>query len=637
MCGITGLFSFQQREEFALETLQKINRSQSHRGPDDEGYYLQPSIGLGHRRLSIIDVSGGHQPIFNEDGSVAVVFNGEIFNHHEIAEDLKAKGHTFKTKSDTETIVHAWEEWGVECVHQFRGMFAFLVWDSNQKILFAARDRLGIKPLHYTRVNDHTIVFGSELKTLKQHPQFDKTLDKSAIEDYLTFGYVPDPKAIYQSVKKLEAGHYLLLKQGDESTDPAPVQYWDLPWDTKLLDAPDANNPISEELITRLKEAVNIRLESEVPLGAFLSGGVDSSAIVAMMSQLQSSPVKTCAIGFDVDQYDETEFAALVAERYKTHHSIDVVDKEDFDLIDSLYDIYDEPYADSSAIPTFRVCELARKHVTVALSGDGGDELFAGYRRYRLHMAEEKVRQTLPQWLRQSVFKPLGKLYPKLDWAPQFLRAKTTFQSLAKSSSSAYLNSMSKLRADERDQLYSDTFKRELNEYSSDQVFERYRRGKQFSDPLKEIQYLDYKTWVTGDIHTKVDRASMRHGLEVRVPIFDHKLVEWAFTLPSNLHLKNGEGKASLKAALEPHLPHDNLYRKKMGFSVPMAEWLRGPLKPKLESLLFSETFEQQGIFDTAQLRKIVDEHTSGRFDHAASLWTIMMLAQFIVRDDAST
>ena len=252
-------------------------------------------------------------------------------------------------------------------------------------------------------------------------------------------------------------------------------------------------------------------------------------------------------------------------------------------------------------------------------------------------MAEEKVRQTLPQWLRQGVFKPLGKLYPKLDWAPQFLRAKTTFQSLAKSSSSAYLNSMSKLRADEREQLYSDTFKRELNEYSSDQVFERYRRGKQFSDPLKEIQYLDYKTWVTGDIHTKVDRASMRHGLEVRVPIFDHKLVEWAFTLPSNLHLKNGEGKASLKAALEPHLPHDNLYRKKMGFSVPMAEWLRGPLKPKLESLLFSETFEQQGIFDTAQLRKIVDEHTSGRFDHAASLWTIMMLAQFIVRDDAST
>jgi len=344
--------------------------------------------------------------------------------------------------------------------------------------------------------------------------------------------------------------------------------------------------------------------------------------------------VTTCSIGFDVPDFNETDFAKLVADRYQTNHKVEMVNHEDFDLIDQLIDIYDEPYADSSALPTYRVCELARKHVTVALSGDGGDELFAGYRRYRFHMAEQKLRDKIPLSIRKPVFGLLGKIYPKLDWAPQFLRAKTTFQSLAMTSSEAYLNSMSKLRSDERNSIYSDSFKKKLNNYSSNQVFSDVLEGKSFSDPLKEIQYLDYKTWVTGDINTKVDRASMAHSLEVRVPILDHKFVEWAFSVPSSLNLTNGEGKAIFKKELEPHVPNDNLYREKMGFSIPLAQWLRGPLREKMTLLLTSKTFDQTGIFNVDTIQKLISEHLSGKSDHAAALWTLMMLGMFIEREN---
>lgn len=630
MCGISGWLSFDTAREPDLVTLQLMNRAQAHRGPDAEGYHVTAGIGLGHRRLSIIDLEGGKQPLYNQNKDVVIVFNGEIFNHQHIADELKAKGYQYQTHSDTETIVHAWEEWGVDCLSHLRGMFAFLLWDQRTHQLFVARDRLGIKPLHYSQLASGDIIFGSEIKVLKQHPEFDRTLSHQAIEDYLTFGYVPDPKSIFRAVKKLNAGHYLLIDQ-TSGVCPEPVQYWDLPWQQPQFDASSVNN---EALIERLKEAVNIRLESEVPLGAFLSGGVDSSAIVAMMSQLQTEPVTTCAIGFDVQDYNETEFAALVAERYKTLHHVDVVNHEDFDLVDAMYTLYDEPYADSSSLPTYRVCQLARQHVTVALSGDGGDELFGGYRRYRMHLAEQKWRDKIPLAIRKYCFGVLGALYPKLDWAPQFLRAKTTFQSLSMDAPEAYLNSMSKLRKDERKQLYSREFKAQLSGYDAKSVFDELLKGKAFTDPLKEIQYLDYKTWVTGDIHTKVDRASMAHGLEVRVPIFDHQFVEWAFRLPSEMNIQNGEGKARFKQALEPHLPHDNLYRKKMGFSVPMAEWLRGPLKDKMTALITASAVEKSGIFDMAVLRQKIHAHVSGRSDHSASLWTIMMLAQFLINED---
>jgi len=630
MCGISGIFSFDESVEIDKDLLRSMNNIQAHRGPNDQGYHIGKGVGLGHRRLSIIDLASGHQPIYNEDGTVSVVFNGEIFNHHEIEKELKDKGHVFKTTSDTETIVHAWEEWGIDCVHHFRGMFAFIIWDDNKKELFVVRDRLGIKPLHYSLLTDGSVIFGSELKVLRQHPLCSNEISPEAIEDYLTFGYVPDPKTIFTNTYKLEAGHYLHLKQGKVPTKLTSKQYWDLPWQaSETL----STQKIESELIERLKEAVNIRMEAEVPLGSFLSGGVDSGAIVAMMSQLQDKAVTTCSIGFDVPEFNEIDFAQLVADRYKTNHKVETVDHEDFDLIDKLIDIYDEPYADSSALPTYRVCELARKHVTVALSGDGGDELFAGYRRYRFHMAEQAVRDKIPTAIRKPIFGLLGKLYPKLDWAPQFLRAKTTFQSLAMTSSEAYLNSMSKLRTDERQNLYTATFKQQLNGYSANKVFEKILVGKSFVDPLKEIQYLDYKTWVTGDINTKVDRASMAHGLEVRVPILDHQFIEWAFKVPSKLNLIGSEGKAKFKKQLEPHVPHDNLYRKKMGFSIPLAQWLRGPLKEKMTKLLTSPAFTKTNIFQAEQISKVIDEHVTGKNDHSASLWTLMMLGQFIERE----
>ncbi|WAJ70704.1 XrtA/PEP-CTERM system amidotransferase [Catenovulum adriaticum] len=631
MCGIAGILSFTPDEKIEQTLLEKMNNAQQHRGPNDQGYYNQNGVGLAHRRLSIIDLSGGHQPIFNEDGQVVVVFNGEIYNFQNIAEELKKLGHTFKTHSDTETIVHAWEEWGVNCLEHFNGMFAFALWDNNKNELFIARDRIGEKPLHYALI-DNQLIFGSELKVLKQHPACPKEIDPRAIEDYLTLGYIPDPKCIYKNVHKLQAGHYLHIKKSDKDT-VKQIQYWDLPWQ----EAPYTDTQtINQELINRLKAAVDLRLVSEVPLGAFLSGGVDSSAIVAMMSQLQNQPVNTCAIGFDVPEFNETDFAQLVAERYKTEHRVEIINHQDFDLIDKLIQVYDEPYADSSALPTYRVCEMARKHVTVCLSGDGGDELFAGYRRYKLHLQEEKARNKIPFALRKPIFTTLGKLYPKADWAPQYLRAKTTFQSLGMSSAHAYLNSMSKLRSDERNKLYSKQFKQKLNGYDSRAVFDQVLNGKKFKDPLKMAQYLDFKTWMTGDILTKVDRASMAHALEVRVPMLDHTFVEWAFKVPSELNLKQGEGKASLKSSLEPHLPHDNLYRKKMGFSIPLAQWLRGPLKNKLESTLNSVELKNIGIFDSHQLNKLNQQHQSGQSDHSASLWTIMMLGLFLKREASS-
>lgn len=634
MCGISALFSASTLAPDSVSVLTKMNRAQAHRGPDDEGYFHDDNVVLGHRRLSIIDLSGGHQPIFNEDNSVAVVFNGEIFNYRDIASELESLGHRFSTHSDTETIVHAWEEWGVDCLHRFRGMFAFILWDMNTKQLFIARDRLGVKPLFYTQYDDGTLGFGSELKVLTAHPRFKREVSPEAIEDYLAFGYVPDPKCIYRSTLKLEAGHYILLDVKSEKLNAEPIQYWDLPWQSlnsqQTFDAETAKIQLLEEL----QQAVDVRLEAEVPLGAFLSGGVDSSAIVALMAKSQSQPVNTCTVGFDVKDFDETVFAQLVADKYSTNHFVDTVNHEDFSLIDKLIDIYDEPYADSSALPTYKVCELARKKVTVSLSGDGGDELFAGYRRYKLHMAEEAVRQKIPLWLRRTVFKPLGKWYPKLDWAPQFLRAKTTFQSLGMDTAQAFMNSMSKLRKDERDALYSPTFKSGLADYSADAVYQRYLDNKTISDPLKVIQYLDYKTWLTGDANTKVDRASMANGLEVRSPFMDHKLVEWAFLLPSSENIKNGETKSLLKRAVEPIIPHDNIYRKKMGFSVPMADWLRGPLKQKLYDTLNSQAVAQSNIFDMEQLNKKVEQHVSGKYDHAAALWTIFMLGLFLVREE---
>lgn len=609
----------------AAELIEQMNSRQFHRGPDGAGIHLEPGVGLGHRRLSIIDIASGHQPLFNEDGSVVVTYNGEIYNFPELMDELKQRGHLFKTRCDTEVIVHAWEEWGEDCVQHFRGMFAFAIWDRNRQQLFLARDRLGIKPLFYTLLNDGCLAFASELKALKCLPNIDRTIDSTAIEDYFSLGYVPEPKTIYQRVSKLSPGHSLLLQRGIGGW--APKAYWDMP--AQQLDTRNERD-LQVELVERIREAVKIRMIAEVPLGAFLSGGVDSGSVVAMMAQLSDTPVNTCSIGFDVSRFDETSYARSVADRYQTRHFEGAVASDDFALVDQLAELYDEPYADSSAIPTYRVCELAKTQVTVALSGDGGDEHLAGYRRYRWHMNEERLRSKIPLGVRRNVFGPLGRLYPKADWAPRVFRAKTTFEALARSSVEAYFHTVGLTTEEQRRALFSDGFKRELQGYQTRDLFTQYALKAPAEDPLSMIQYIDIKTYLVGDILTKVDRASMAHALEVRVPLLDHKLVEWISHLPPELKLNGQCGKYLLKKAMEPYLPNDLLYRPKMGFAVPLADWFRGPLKPLLRERLLGGLMADCGFFNLAFVETLINQHLLRVRDHSTLIWTLFMFEAFM-------
>jgi asparagine synthase (glutamine-hydrolysing) len=625
MCGITGLFDTRQRREIDRSLLQRMNDSQAHRGPDGEGMHVEPGVGLGHRRLAIIDVATGQQPLYNEDGSVVVVFNGEIYNYQELIPELQALGHVFHTRSDTEVIVHAWEAWGEHCVDRFRGMFAFALYDRNRETLFLARDRLGVKPLFYAVLPDGWLLFGSELKSLLQCPALGRDIDPCAVEEYFALGYVAEPRTIFTSTRKLPPAHRLTIRRGQPLREPA--EYWDVRF---TLDQRLSLAEACEELDSRLQESVRLRMISEVPLGAFLSGGVDSSAVVSAMARISVEPVNTCSIAFDDPAFDETRFAQEVAERYRTRHFVDRVASDDFDLVDQLASIYDEPFADSSAIPTYRVCQLARKHVTVALSGDGGDENFAGYRRYRMHLMEERMRAALPLGVRRPVFGLLGRVYPKADWAPRVFRAKTTFESLARTGVEAYLHSVSIVREPMRSQLFSPAFRGRLAGYRVNEVFERHAAQAGTDDALALVQYLDLKTYLVGDINTKVDRASMAHSLEVREPLMDHPLVEWLASLPNDLKVQGQEGKFLLKKAMEPHLPHAIMYRPKMGFAVPLARWFRGPLRQRVRDGVLGSTLAGTGIFDRQVLQHLVDAHQSGGRDYSAPLWTTLMFESFL-------
>ncbi|HMA88237.1 MAG TPA: XrtA/PEP-CTERM system amidotransferase [Burkholderiales bacterium] len=625
MCGIVGIMDLAGKRPIARDLVSRMNETQHHRGPDEGGLHVEPGLGLGHRRLSIIDLSTGQQPLFNEDGSVVVVFNGEIYNYQELIPELARCGHRLHTKSDTEVIVHAWEQWGEACVERFRGMFAFALWDRNRETLFLARDRLGVKPLHYALLPDGQLIFGSELKSLTAHPAFESEFDPLAIEEFFALGYVPEPRTIYAGARKLPPAHTLAIRRG--APVPQPREYWDVRF---TLDNPIGEREAVAELIERLRESIRLRMISEVPLGAFLSGGVDSSAVVAMMAGMSAEPVNTCSISFSDPAYDETAFAQQVAARYRTRHFVDQVESDDFDLIDVLARTYDEPYADSSALPTYRVCQLARRHVTVALSGDGGDENFAGYRRYRLHAMEERLRGALPLAVRRPAFGLLGRMYPKADWAPRVLRAKSTFQALARTSVDAYFHSVSVLRDDMRTELYSNAFKAKLGGYSAAEVFRRHARRAGTDDALALVQYLDLKTYLIGDINTKVDRASMAHSLEVREPLMDHPLVEWLASLPSPLKVRGQEGKILLKKAMEPYLPHEVMYRPKMGFAVPLAQWFRGPLKARVRDAVLGPELAATGYFNEKYLRHLVDAHQSGLRDYSAPLWSLLMFQAFL-------
>jgi len=625
MCGIVGLVDLESKREVNRKLLHEMNEVQYHRGPDGSGLEVRPGVGLGHRRLSIIDLASGAQPMMSDDGKVVVTYNGEIYNFMALRDELQQLGYQFRTHCDTEVIVYAWKAWGPRCVERFRGMFAFAIWDESNETLFLARDRLGIKPLYFTRLKNGWFAFASELKALQCHPELSRDIDPKALEEYFAYGYIPDPKTIYKEVHKLAPGHRLLVRQNKQIQ---PEIYWDVEF------KPDNN--IDEEaakqtLVEHLREAVDVRMISEVPLGAFLSGGVDSSAVVAMMARLKDEPVNACSISFGDPAFNEVDFAREVAQRYQTKHRIKEVDPDDFSLVDKLAGLYDEPYADSSALPTYRVCELAREEVTVALSGDGGDENLAGYRRYRWQFYEEKMRGFLPSAIRRPLFGTLGRLYPKLDWAPKILRAKSTFESLGRDSLEGYFHSVSVMGDSLRGHLYSNKFKRELQGYHAVEVLRGH--GQKAPDhPLSKVQYLDLKTYLPGDILTKVDRASMAHSLEVRVPILDHHMVEWIATLPPGLKLKGREGKYIFKKSLEPYLPESVLYRPKMGFAVPLASWFRGPLKSRVQEALLGEQMLDSGWFDPEFLHTMVDQHQKGLRDYSAPIWSLLMFESFLRR-----
>lgn len=625
MCGITGIFDIFDNRLIDRNILDRMNESQHHRGPDEGGLHIEPGVGLGHRRLSIIDLMTGRQPLYNEDRSIVVVFNGEIYNYRELLPELRILGHIFRTKSDTEVIVHAWESWGEKCVDRFRGMFAFALWDANKETLFLARDRLGVKPLFYAVQPDGMFIFGSELKSLVAYGSLRNEIDPFAIEEYFALGYIPEPRTIYAGTRKLPPATTLTVKRGVPV--PEPRQYWDVRFtlDNRISDA-DAE----AEFIERLRESVRLRMISDVPFGAFLSGGVDSSAVVATMTQISNELVNTCSIAFSDPEYDESDYARQVAERYQTLHFFERVESEDFDLIDELVRLYDEPYADSSALPTYRLCQLARKHVTVALSGDGADESFGGYRRYRMHIGEERVRSTLPFSLRRPMFGLLGRMYPKADWAPRVFRAKTTFQALAKGSVEAYFHSVSILRDDMRSRLFSSSLKAKLGGYNAVEVFQRHGACADTDDALALVQYIDLHTYLVGDINTKIDRTSMAHSLEVREPLMDHPLVEWIASLPSHLKVRRGESKFLLKKSMEQYLPHDLMYRPKMGFSVPLASWFRGPLRDRVREALLGDQMLETGFFNADYLHKLVDQHQSGIRDYSAPIWTLLMFEGFL-------
>lgn len=633
MCGIAGIFDTRGVRDVSAH-IETMTHRLTHRGPDAYGIHTAAGVALGHRRLSIIDLEGSRQPLFNEDGRVTVVFNGEIYNFAELRRELIAAGHKFQTDGDTEVLVHAWEQWGEQSVNRLRGMFAYAIFDANTETLFLARDRLGIKPLYWALLPSGELIFGSELKAIEAWPTLPKDPDPLAVEEYFALGYVPEPRTIYKAVHKLPPGHTLTVARRTEGPVQAiPRQYWDVSFaaDPALGIADEA--ALAAELTDRIREAVRIRLVAEVPLGAFLSGGVDSSAVVAAMAGLSDDPVRTCSIGFDDPRFNEADYARQVAAHCHTNHVERSVDPEDFSLIDTLAELYDEPYADSSAMPTYRVCQLAREHVTVALSGDGGDENLAGYRRYRWHLNEERMRALMPESLRRPLFGFLGRTYPKADWAPKVFRAKSTFEGMARDSVEGYFHSVSIFNDKLRTPLFSGDFHNALGGYQAVEVFRRHAAASPTRDPLSLVQYLDLKTYLVGDILTKVDRASMAHSLEVRVPLLDHQLVDWISTLPPALKLHGREGKYLFKKSLEPALPHDILYRQKMGFSVPLARWFRGPLKARVRDALTGSVMRESGMFNMDTVASMVSRHEQGVRDFSATLWTLLMFEAWLRRN----
>jgi asparagine synthase (glutamine-hydrolysing) len=615
VCGIAGVIG-RREEVIDADDVHRMCQTITHRGPDDEGIYIQGPVGLGIRRLSIIDVSNGSQPIHNEDGTIWVVFNGEIYNFLELRRELQSRGHRFYTHSDTEVIVHLYEELGADCVKKLRGMFAFALYDRRQNSLLLARDRLGKKPLHYA-LHQGRLLFGSEIKAiLSLHPELAE-VDAEGILQYLYFGYIGDPRTAFQRVRKLRAGHLLEYRNGEVKIR----QYWDLPeYGTRPV--------ISEEecLVEtqrRLEEAVRIRLVSEVPLGALLSGGVDSSIIVALMARACSKPVKTFSIGFRAEQFNESRYARQVAERFGTDHHELIIDPNIEDMLEYLSSMMEEPFGDSSMLPTYYACRMAGREVKVALSGDGGDELFAGYDRYRIAM----------EWRRKlaPVRRYAGPIYREQIYAllPAGMYGKNLAWNASLNERDRYLDSVSFLPVLHREQqLFTDDFVKKARGLPDPLVeWRQIYDGAPASDQLSRLLYLDSKTYLSADILTKVDRMSMATSLEVRVPMLDHEFVEWATSLPVEWKFRAGTQKYILKKLAERlEIPPELLHRKKQGFQLPLVEWMRDGSKTHFWRVLMEPRTLQRGYFKPAAVSSLIDEHVRGRRNRSGMLWRMLVL-----------
>lgn len=654
MCGITGAVWNSRATSLDEATLRRMIEVLRHRGPDDEGLYTGdlhlrpglagvPGVALGHRRLSIIDVAGGHQPMGNEDGTVHLVFNGEIYNHRDLRRRLEATGHRFRTQSDTETIVHLYEDEGPDCLKRLNGMFAIALWDAGRRQLLLARDRLGEKPLVY-RVEPERLLFASELKSLLEVPGVSRQLDPQAIDLYLTYQYVPHPWTIFQGIAKLPPGCYAIYREGRLQLH----RYWqpDFRQEDRTRHAPRDDQPHAEreeytqphaereeyqdpdghaaELRQLLTSSVEMRLQSEVPLGAFLSGGLDSTIIVGLMSQLGQGPVRTFSIGFPVPEYDETRYAAIAARRFGTVHEEFRVEPDAVGVLPKLVWHFDEPFADSSAIPTWYVSQLTRRHVTVALTGDGGDELFAGYPRYRAVWLAGWLDRA-PAVLRRMLASRLWQRLPASPRQKSFRRRLKRFlEAVGQPPARRYLEWISIFHEAQRAELYTDEFLATLPDADPLDFLAGAMAQSQGRDPVTAASLADLVTYLPCDLMRKVDTASMAHGLECRQPFLDHRVVEWAARLPVGLKFRWGRGKGLLRAAFSDLLPPVIRRRKKMGFGVPLDHWFRGPLAGFARDVLLDPRTLQRGIFRPETVRRLLDDHLAGRFDHSYRLWALL-------------
>ena len=628
MCGICGIINFKGKP-ISRNLIQQMNNTLIHRGPDDEGYYFnqqkiansgqrigdRPSVALAHRRLSIIDLDTGHQPMSNEDGTVWIVFNGEIYNFIKLREKLIKKGHQFCTKTDTEVIIHAYEEYGTNCLKHFIGMFAFALWDEKNNMLFLARDRLGIKPLYYS-VLPNEFIFASEIKAIIKHPKIQKEIDWKALSDYLFYQYIPSPKTIFTQVKKLPPAHFILIKKDRQIEIES---YWELKWE------PDYSL-IKQECIdeTRrlLLQVVEDRLVSDVPFGAFLSGGVDSSAVVSAMAKILNIPIKTFTIGFKESDFDEAYYGRILAKHLNTEHYEEIVKPNAIEILPELVHKFDEPFADSSAIPTYYVAKLARKHVTMVLSGDGGDEGFAGYVRYLQALKEQTLFDEKYPFL-----KKLSRLI--LSFYPQNLRGRGSLERILETPLQRYFRSIQIFNFTQIQNLLSPEIRKYLNDYRSEYFLEKFYKENKFPDLISALQYLDIKTYLSEDILVKIDRATMANSLEARVPLLDHRLLEFLARVPVNYKINGKTSKWILREAIKDWLPPRFLDRPKHGFAVPLAYWFRNNLAQFVKDRILGKRFLRRGFFHKDFIKKIIEEHQKGIRDWASRIWSLLMFDEW--------